>query len=333
MSKKRQRRPASSWPARPHLPWRWVVVAIVGAAAIIGLLVWLARQPDSAKPASFAVGDVTYCRTIPRFARAMGYSEASILSTVGRQKGLVLYDPPATANAEPQNVYQHPTWGDAGYLGAPVTDQSGNIYVAPAPRVSLLDNPPEQQNTVYKVDTDTGVMAEFIKLPSAAPVSPDNPFGLLGLAYDCDTHSLYASSVAGSTRTNEVGRIFRIDLETGKVASQFDGADAFGLAVFNGTTGKRLYFGAARVSEVRSVALDGRGDFAGKPRLEYSMAGLGAEGDEKARRIIFTNNTMLVKGMEFEFNLIATSERQQTEYQLRYDTNLDAWKPLQNYAP
>ena len=98
-------------------------------------------------------------------------------------------------------------------------------------------------------------------------------------------------------------------------------------------TAAELYFGAARVSEVRSVALDGRGDFAGKPRLEYSMVGLGVEGDEKARRIIFSNNTMLIRAMEFEFNLIATSERQQTEYQLRYDTSVDAWKPLQNHAP
>lgn len=307
--------------------------AIAVAAVIVGLLVWLARQPGAPPPANFAIGEVTYCRSIPRFAQAMGYTQASVLSTVGKEKGLVLFDPPGTTGGDPKNIYQHPTWDDAGYFGAPVTDRSGNIYLAPAPRVSLLDNPPEQQNTIYKVDTDTGVMAEFIKLPPAAPLSPNNPFGLLSLAYDCDTESLYASSVAGSTRTDEVGRIFRIDLKTGKVASQFDGVDAFGLGVFNGVTGKRLYFGAARAPEVRSVALDGRGDFAGKPRLEFSMAGLGAEGDEKARRILFTTNTMEIRAMEFEFNLIATSERQQSVYQLRYNASVDAWRPIQNNAP
>jgi len=333
VSKKHQRRPASSRPALTLSPRGWAIVAILAAAATIGLVVWLARQPESITPTSFAVGDVAYCRISPQFAKAMGYTESSILSTASRQKGLVIFDPPASADGEPVNVYQHPTWDDAGYLSAPVTDKFGNIYVAPSPRVSLLDNPPEQQNTIYKVDTEAGVMAELIKLPAAAPLSPDNPFGILGLAYDCDTHSLYASSVAGSTRTKEAGRIIRIDLSTREIASQFENTDAFGLDVFNGTTGKRLYFGAARASEVRSVPLDAKGDFTGKPRVEFSMAGLGAEGDEKARRIIFNSATMLVRGMEFEFNLIATSERQQTEYQLRYDTSLDAWKPLQNYGP
>ena len=112
-----------------------------------------------------------------------------------------------------------------------------------------------------------------------------------------------------------------------------DRIDAFGLGVFNGASGKRLYLGSARVSEVRSVALANDGTLTGKPRLEVAMAGWGPEGDDKARRIIFDQRSvMVVRGMEFEFNLIATSERRQTDYRLGYYPGVDGWKPLKANA-
>jgi hypothetical protein len=296
-------------------------------------MLYIARQPAPSGSGKFAVGPVTHCRTVAAFAKALGYTETSVLDTLGNKKGLVLYDPPATQGGQPTHVYQHPTWGTAGYLGPSTSDKSGNIYVAPAPRVNLYDNPPDKQNSVYRVDAATGTMAEFIALPAAAAPSPANPYGVLGLTYDCDTHSLYVSSVAGSTRAKEVGRIYRIDLQTAEIVSRLDRIDAFGLGVFNGASGKRLYFGSARVSEVRSVALANDGSFAGKPRLEVSLVGWGPEGDDKARRIIFDQrNVMVVRGMEFEFNLIATSERRQTDYRLGYEPGVDGWKPLKANA-
>ncbi|HVN86259.1 MAG TPA: hypothetical protein VMW17_15595 [Candidatus Binatia bacterium] len=274
-----------------------------------------------------------HCRTVPEFAKARGYSESSVLDTQARQKGLIVYDPPAKPGEPPTHVYRHPTWERAGYLGPLTTDRAGNIYVAPAPRVSLYDNPPEQQNTIYKVDTTSGEMAEFMRLPAAAPTSSQNPYGVLGLTYDCDTHSLYASSVAGSTLADEVGRIYQIDLASGKIRSQLVRTDAFGLAVFNGTSGKRLYFGAARASEIRSVALADDGRFVGRPRVDVSIVGWGPEGDDKARRIVFdVRNVMTIRGMEFEFNLIATSERRQSEYHLAYDPTSDGWRRLEPSA-
>lgn len=303
------------------------------AAAAIAVAVYFARSPQPSAPGEFAFGAVMHCRTVPAFAKALGYTESSVLDTLGNTKGLVLYDPPASAGAQPARVYRHPTWDMAGYLGPLTSDRSGNVYVAPAPRVSLYDNSPAKQNTLYKVDADTGAMAEFITLPAAAPPSPENPYGVLGLTYDCDTHSLYAASVAGSTRAQVLGRIYQVGLRTGTVGARFDRTDAFGLAVFNGASGKRLYFGSARSSEVRSVALASDGRFTGKARLAVSLVGWGASGDDKARRIIFDrNNVMVVRGMEFEFNLIATSERKQTDYRLSYDPGTDGWKPLAAYG-
>jgi hypothetical protein len=256
----------------------------------------------------------------------MGFNDTSVMDTQGQQKGLVIFEPGARASDPPSQQYSDPTWDDAGYLGPLATDQNGNIYVAPAPHVSLLDNPPAQANTIFKVDAVTGKLAAYLALPSAAPATPQNSFGLMGLTYDCNTHSLYATTVAGSKPTEELGRIYRIDVATGQVTSTLEKTDAFGLAVFNGVSGKRLYFGSARVSEVRSVALDVQGNFAGVPRVEFSMAGWGPNGDDKARRVIFdVDNTMLIRGLPFDFNLVATSGRPQTDYQVNYDPSNDTW--------
>jgi hypothetical protein len=274
---------------------------------------------------------VTFCQAVPNFALEMGYDESAIMSTNETLKGLFIYDRPTELGQPLTNVYQHPSWDDAGYLGTPVNDGSGNIYIAPAPRVNLYDNPPEQQNTIFKVDTDSGVMSEYLKLPSAAPPSIDNPFGIVGLAYDCDTESLYAASIAGSDRETEAGIIYHIDLKTGEIKSQINNIDGFGMAVFNRALGKRLYFGLARKSEVWSVALDSEGRIKGKPRFEFSMVGWGPDGDDKARRIVFRQaDEMILRGSQFNFNLIAGSERRQTDYRLRYDPVQDLWLLVEN---
>ena len=56
------------------------------------------------------------------------------------------------------------------------------------------------------------------------------------------------------------------------------------------------------------------------------MAGWGADGDDKARRIVFRKaDEMFVRGSAFNYNLIAGAERIQTDYFLRYDPAQDIW--------
>ena len=238
----------------------------------------LAEAPAAAPTSSGPIGGVTGCRKLPNFAKSVGFTEQAALSTSeSQEKGLVLID-----LADANHRYQHPTWTQLGYLGPITYDSQGNVYVAPTPHVSLIENPPEQQTTIYRADTDTGELAEFLKLEPVTPPT-GHPFGVMGLTYDCDTNSLYATTVAGSTRREELGRIVRIDPSTGKVTGELPKTDAIGLAVFNGTTGKRLYFGSARNSEVRSVALDDQGNFSGPVRVEFKIPGW----EDKARRISF----------------------------------------------
>lgn len=233
-----------------------------------------------------------------------------------------MFQPNAQGDINSLNSYRAPTWASAGYLGPLAIDRQGNLYVAPTPYISLTDNPPELQNKIYRVDQDTGIMGEFLTLPWAQPPSSANPFGVMGLAYDCDTNSLYAASIAGSTRVQELGRIYRIDLSTRGIVSEYDNVDALSLLVYNTPTAKRLYFARARSPQVDSILLDARGDFWGEPRAEFTLTGP----YNKARSIqINKQGEMVLRGYDFNFTLSAGGEERTTDYRFQYDAAADHW--------
>lgn len=332
----KQQAPAQSQPARkpssppkatgaPRPPWLWWALG-AGLLLVLGLIIatLLTRQPTSnASSASnaTAMGQVAGCRAVPRFASAQGFQSVTFNSDDLYITGLKMVD-----GANPKNVYKHPSWNSAGFLGPVMADGQGNIYTVPVPRISLVDNPPQQQNRVYRVDTNTGEMKLFVELPAAAPPNPQNVYGALGLGLDCETNSLYVSSVAGSSATQELGRIFRIDLSTAKVVAQLDGVDAMGLGVFKTGREKRLYFGSTRVSEIRSVGLDAQGNFVGSQRVEFPISAPGASGSDKARRITFTDaGDMQIAGRQFDYNMVANTRQPRIQYVYRFQPKEQSW--------
>ena len=183
--------------------------------AIAGLLI-LSRSgtPANSTAGSYEVGSVTACNSVqPAFAQKLGFSGNAVLDTRSQDvRGIAIFD--LDQNGKPTRSFQDPTWSSAGFLGPPVLDGAGNIFVAPIPAINILNNPPAKANYLYRIDTATGKMAAIMDLPTLAAPTPENPYGIMGLAYDCDTNSLYVSSVFGSTRLTQAGRIFRIDLNT-----------------------------------------------------------------------------------------------------------------------
>jgi hypothetical protein len=300
-------------------------VAGVLAACQAGLPYGGPAGPATTTPVARPIGGVDTCRRGPRFQSALGLGRGAALATTLTQvKGMAIIDP--SGNNGRGLIYQHPSWSGAGFLGPFTTDREGNIYAGPVPVVSLVDNPPEKANRIYRIDTNTQEMTQFAELPAALPPSGASPFGVVGLAYDCETESLYVTSLAGSTATQEVGRIFRVDLKTGQVKDQLDGVDAMGLAPFHGSLGKRLYYGRARTAEVDSIGLDEAGDFVGEPRFEFSFADRAVSDRNTVRRIrIGTNNEMTLNVMDFSFSLKAESRHQEDAFPYRYDPGSDAW--------
>jgi hypothetical protein len=316
---------------------RSVSFGVASRPLVLLALVWLAAcapatpspvAVEPTAPPARTLSGADLCRRGPRFTAAMGFSQqASIGTAIQGVKGLAIVDP-AGDNGQ-GSLYQHPTWDDAGYLGAWTYDRRGNVYVAPAPLVSLIENPPEQQNKIYKVDSDSQVMAEWADLPAALPPSGANPYGVVGLAYDCDTELLYAASLAGSTAGQEVGRIFSVDLATGQVLNTLEGIDAMGVGVFNGAQGHRLYYGLTRRPEVWSIALDEQGRFVGEPRFELSLADLPTEGRQTVRRMRFGSGADATFYLvNFNYTLQVAGERQETILKFAYDPFSDTWSAV-----
>lgn len=276
---------------------------------------------NTEKKVAFETND---CKRPPLFYQKLGFNQqTSGISTNEKNiMGVVLVD----FGSSPKKYFQDDTWKQAGWMGPISLDAQGNTFVGAAPKINILDNPPVKQNTLYKIDGITGKMIEFLDLPPLTKPTEQNPFGILGLAYMCTGNILYVSSVMGSDRTQENGVIYAIDLSSKKIIDQLEYVDALGLGISYISGYKKLYFGKARSSELYSVSLGQNGSFVGKPKHELSFSGYGPRGDDKIRKISFNrNHEMEVSLIEFNFNLIAPTEKQETKSTLIFDHSNDKW--------
>ena len=301
-----------------------VVAALVGACTPVA---GTSPAPSATTPSIVAVDpmlrSVTGCRQLPVFTGQLELTDSAFFGTnVAGHTGLAIADPAANS------VLQDDTWDDAGNLGPYVLDGLGNVWTAPVPLTSLELNPPEQQNTIYRVDTNTAKMVKYVELLPARPPSEFNPFGIVGLAYDCETNSLYAASLMGSTPTEEVGRVFRVDLDENTATIVLEGVDVMGVGVADTTEGKRLYYGLARSGEVRSLPLDANGDTAGDSRLEFSLGTLaGGNAIDRPQRItIDTDGNLEIKGVEFNYSLRISGQTVPTIYVVQFNAETGQWE-------
>ena len=322
MSKKRNRsKQKQSRQKQPKRPYTAIIAVILIVVVGASILFWR-RTAAPPLPADYATGTVLSCLRRPAFISELGLEQPSIDTSQTIAIGLIIREPFAGGR-----YYQHETWDDAGSVGPFAYDQSGTIYIGPAPLASVETNPTAEQNWIYAVDSETAVMTQYLELPWPKPPGGNNPFGITGLTYDCDSDSLYAASVAGSTGQEEVGGIYQIDLESNKIVSSFTAKDAVGIGIYNGVNGKRLYYGLARSPEIYSIGLNAEtGHFWGEPRLEFSLAAQSGGSFDNAHRIQFTNDgTMIVKGVEFSYSLQVASDPQRNIYTFQYEPASDSW--------
>ena len=284
----------------------------------------------------FSQRNILPCQSQPYFIKKLGFDPLwSAFSSSEKQKtGIVLVEllkennqTSPTLQSKKGRIYQDPSWSSAGYLSTISFDAQGNIYSIPAPLISMIYNKPKDQNIIYRIDAFSGIMSAWLQLPFCYPATTHNPYGLLGLTYDCSSHHLFAASIGGSSKYDEKGIIFDIETKTKKILDTLKGIDAMGLAVnFDESGNRRLYFGKLRTGEIFSVPISDNGKFIrSKIRTEFSLEGLGIRGDDKPRKIKFTNGLMEVSGIEFNYNLQAASEKPETIYFLKWNTETKQW--------
>jgi hypothetical protein len=292
-----------------------LLLAAGALAAIPMVRRYLAKSPQPAIVATPAIDlqqtlyPTNTCKQTPQFVSALNLPGVVSLSTSERDAlglAVIATDP---NNQRRTALWQHPTWKQAGNLSALATDQRGDIYVIPSPRINLIDNPPELQNTLYKIDRSSGEMRVALKFPVAKPISQRNPFAGMGLHYDCISDSLYLSSIAGSDASQERGSLFRIALQPRPaIAARYDGFDAIAIASATTSGSKhadRLLLGRARNAEVWQMQLDAKGDFVGEPTRWLDLFGLGPDGNERARKFeLTTKGELKISGTKFQYNLV-----------------------------
>ena len=271
------------------------------------------------------------CKRQPAFIKTTGFDPSRSAFSTSEKKitGLVLLQLSQAGDTAGKKIYQHPSWTMGGRMGPIQLDADGNCFTAPVPVISLLDNPAEKQNIIYRTDAVSGEMKIFCSLPAAKNISAENPYGVLGLSYLCESNTLYASSVQGSTREKQEGVIYAIDGATGKILDKIDNADGIGMGISYMSGKRTLYFGSARSSDIFCVTLTAEGKFSGKPQPAFTIAGLGPRGDDKVRRIKFDKRSGQLQaiGVEFNFNLTAPTEKQEATYLFSWDEEQKKWLP------
>lgn len=268
------------------------------------------KPKAAAQNAAAAAESDGACPGKPKFAARLGLGDNVYFDTFESHR-LVLMAP--VPNSDAVSKYASQSWIQPGLVDAFTLDRAGNVYVAATPRLGPGVKTAKAQNIIYRVDTNTGNLDEFVTLSDAAAPSPENPFGILGMAYDCDTNSLYVSSVAGSTTAQEAGHIYRIDVNLGVVAGRVDNIDAMGLAIGNGANGKQLLFGSARAPKIRAVTIAADGN------LQNDAHDVGALAEaQRAALLKFASPTELVV-QAVEFNLANAETPQGTEIRFTFD--------------
>ena len=239
--------------------------------------------------------------------------------------GLCLYDK-ATIGKNVK-IIRNPTWDDFGQLSTMYRDPEGNAYLFPAPSVNTLYNDPLNQNILLRLDSKTGVLSPYFEFPAGQKNGHLNPFGILGINYDCYNHLLYVSSVYHSDRKNEKGVIYIFDPKTKKIIDKMENIDGMGLIIHVIDGKKNLLIGSARTPDVWQMELDANGFFTGVSKKVFSLEGIGPRGDDKARKFQIESSTgdLLVYGTEFYFNLSAPAERQTSIYRYRFDKKAKKW--------
>lgn len=263
------------------------------------------------------------CKRIPKFISNLKLNGPIISTSNGRNLGLLLYSVSDVKNGDnniPENFIQLETWTKFGRLGHFVRDIQGRIYTYPAPMINLEDNPPSLQNKILYVDENTGILSEYLELPKSSSANKlENPFGVIGIAYDCDTRILYVSSIYDSTRKNQLGNIYAIDTSTKKIIDKYSNIDVGGLLIVDAGS-KHILMGNLREGDMHAIELDNYGKFKNNLQNVFKLdKNVFNAGTPVIKKITYENNKLILKLTQFEFNLIPASEQPEITVELVFN--------------
>ena len=215
------------------------------------------------------------------------------------------------------------TWEAFDYFSTYALDPRGNIYLSPMPFVSIKPKTFGFQKNIYFLDTNSGNLSVWLSLDEVK-ATPNNPFGVIALVYDCDDNTLWVSAIDESSYSKSRGVIYHIDTTSKKILQRIKGVDALSLALLKSSKGKFLLMGDARKSQLLAMKIkESRALVTPIKLLELSNS------LEHIRKIkIKGENLLELQTIPFSYTLIAqTSDGEDRKYyKAVWQRNVLSWK-------
>ena len=146
------------------------------------------------------------------------------------------------------------TWEVFDYFSTYALDPKGNMYLTPMPFVSVKEKTFEFQKNIYFLDTNSGNLSVWMSL-NEVKATPNNPFGVIALVYDCEDNTLWVSAIDESSYNKSMGVIYHIDIASKKILQRVKGVDALSLTLFKSSKGKFLLVGDARKNQLLAMEI------------------------------------------------------------------------------
>ncbi len=215
------------------------------------------------------------------------------------------------------------TWEEFDYFSTYALDPKGNIYLSPMPFVSVKPKTFEFQKNIYFLDTNSGNLSVWKSLEEVK-ATPNNPFGVIALVYDCDDNTLWVSAIDESSYDKSRGVIYHIDIASKKILQRVEGVDALSLALLKSSKGKFLLMGDARKNQLLAIEIGEGKVFSSPIKLVELPSSL-----EHIRKIkVRGKNILELQTIPFSYTLIAqTSDGEDRKYyRAVWQSSEHSWK-------
>lgn len=247
------------------------------------------------------------CARAPRFLSDLKIKQPVIIDLSQKQfKGIAFHHGPGM-----DKVLHLKQWEQFEGLGTYTLDEEGNLYLAPMPYISISSDTFELQKNIYKLDSKTGNLAQFMHFDDVIP-GQDNPYGVYTLVFDCEDKTLWVAAIDETDYQSQKGIIYHINPVTRQIIHRIEGFDAITLNILFSTTGKYLLAGSAKDSGLYAFKInDGSPPLTPVKLLELPDA------NDHIRKIkIKANNHLELQAIPFSYTLIAESSK---KYRNIYD--------------
>jgi hypothetical protein len=260
---------------------------------------------------------------LPNWTNKYQTKDTQLLFSTAEKELNGLYLQQINSKGELVNRFKEDSWKIGGTLGSFTFDKNKNLYLVPTPIIYIGNNPKQERQSIFKVDSETGVMTKWmdIEVPEEIKKVDDNSYlyntyGNIGITGDCKTNKLYVSSVQGSDKDKMRGRVYEVDINTMRSEAIITDMDCYGIyKVEDSSRGTYLLFGNTRESSM------GLYDFGSKKIKNQELVINNPnvlKADYRVKKIRLKGDTFEIGLYPFDYTLATSGENLNAKLNYQY---------------